>query len=245
MLQGQSRLQELIPELPEIKSFDVEPVELAFVEILQVQYEIASANIESLLPTALHPTIPPLGLWSCWDVHDSPWGAFRLAQFRISCRSGARPRTFLLGSVVNNGETQQVLASRWGFNAKLGEIDFVRGYEMAEFQIQDQDKTVLNARTFDPESLTANDIQFFATMHGAMTPKGLRLVQFDPSFEVHRAERYQPNIDEFDGAYWGSPLISPSYPVIAWGANATIHLPKIRFLCRPDVDAFAGTEVVS
>ena len=96
----------------------------------------------------------------------------------------------------------------------------------------------------NPVSLQVNDVQSFASMHAAQTPSGLRLVQFDPNYEVSRTERYAPSLEHFDAVSWGREGIVPSYPVTAWGANATIHLPRIRFACRADIDAFRGTESV-
>ena len=244
MLSGVVKLEESAAKLPTISSFDIEPVDLSNVEIIQLQYELSASRIESLLPPALHPTLPPLGLWTCWSVADSPWGLFELVQFRLSCRSGARPRTLLLSAATNNEHAANSLA-QWGLNCRVEEINFIRGYETAQFQVHQSSELTLSAEAQDPEPLTATDIQFFASMHPANTPNGLRLVQFDPTYEVQRAERYEPNLKHFNARAWGYEQAIPSYPVIAWGVNANIHLPQIRFVCRSDVTAFEGTEVVN
>lgn len=244
MLTGTSRLDQLIPDLPTIASWNVEPVALEEVEILQAQFELAATDIERFLPPALHPTLPPLGHWTCWDVPDSPWGRFRLVQFRLSCRSGARPRSFLLGSMIDNAVAQENLSDGWGLAASQAKIRFLRSYDAAEFQATLNDHLAIDIKLRNPESLAVSDLQLFASMHGANTPNGLRLVQFDPSYEVHRTERYIPTINHFDANAWQLAGIDPVYTVIAWGANATIHLPNIRFVCHPDIDAFRGTESV-
>lgn len=245
MLVGTTPLEQLVSNLPTILTWEVEPVVLEQVEILQAQFELASSRIERFLPPALHPTIPPLGLWSCWDVPDSPWGSFRLIQFRISCRSGARPRVFLLGAFIDNPEAGENLASNWGLTAGLAEIHFVRSYDAAEFRATVDDQPLIYVKLRNPESLATSDLQLFAAMHGANTPSGVRLVQFDPSYEVNRTERYLPKIDRFAANVWRLEGIDPVYSVTAWGANTTIHLPKIRFVCRPEIDAFRGTESVA
>ena len=244
MLTGNSPLEQLVPNLPTIASWKVDPVVLEGVEMLQAQFEVAARNIEHFLPPALHPTIPPLGQWSCWDVPDSPWGPFRLAQFRLSCRSGARPRAFLLGSMIDNEDAQENLSSNWGLKATQADIEFLRNYDAAEFQVVVADHLAIDVKLRNPESLATSDLQLFASMHGAKTPSGLRLVQFDPTYEVHRTERYFPTIDHFNANAWRREGIEPVYAVTAWGANSTIHLPNIRFVCRPDIDAFRGTESV-
>ena len=245
MLVGTTLLEQLVSNVPTIPTWEVEPVVLEGVEILQAQFELAASGIERFLPPALHPTIPPLGHWSCWDVPDSPWGSFRLVQFRLSCRSGARPRIFLLGAFIDNLGAQENLASNWGLAAVQAEIQFVRSYDAAKFKATVNDQTAIDVKLRNPESIATSDLQLFASMHGANTPSGLRLVQFDPSYEVNRTERYVPTIDHFAAHLWEREGIDPVYAVTAWGANTTIHLPKLRFVCRPDIDAFRGTESVA
>ena len=79
-------------------------------------------------------------------------------------------------------------------------------------------------------------------MHLARTPRGLRLVQVDPTFAVERAERGRPHLVAFDAAAWGDARIVPMHPVSASIAIADVTLPRLRYLCRPDVWAFEGTE---
>ena len=244
MLTGTAKISELFSDLPTISSFDIEPVTLENVEIVQIQYEISSATVHQLLPPALHPTLPSLGIWTAWSVSNSPWGTFRLVQVRLSCRSGARPRTFLLRAVTDNIRAATDLAKQWGLRAVVDKICFNRRYESASFCVCLHDDCVLDVTAKDPENLTPNDLQFFANMHASNTPKGIRMVQFDPQFEVHRAERYTPQLDHFDGRALDLTHFKPVYPVIGFGCNATVHLPKLRFLCRTDVSAFEGSEAV-
>jgi hypothetical protein len=81
-------------------------------------------------------------------------------------------------------------------------------------------------------------------MHPADTPKGLRLVQVDADVNVTRAERATPTVTRFVPEAFGVPGGSLAYPVAAFVALGDVTLPKVRFLCRPDVPAFTGTERV-
>ena len=244
MLSGTANLADLVPGAPTIGSTDIEPLTLEGVEVLQLQYELAASQIENLFPPALHPTIPPLGQWIVWHADTSPWGKFTLVQFRISCRSGSRPRAFVLRAVIDNAEAKAQLSANWGLPLELRDIEFQRGYEVASFKVCDERGITLELDAKDPDPLEAKDIQFFASMHAAHLPNGLRLVQFDPTYVVHRAERYVPQLNEFNATAWGSTQINPDYAVIGYGVNAAITLPRLRFACRPNESAFSGTELI-
>jgi hypothetical protein len=81
-------------------------------------------------------------------------------------------------------------------------------------------------------------------MNLAHTERGLRLLQVDPDYQVERAERGTAVLDAFDAAAWQSDAVRPSYPVVASFSIATVTLPRLRYVCRPDVLAFHGTERV-
>ena len=245
MLSGSTPLEVLVPDAPAITSFDIEPVPLADVEVLQWSFEVAAGEVAALYPPALHPTLPPMLMIVAWSVPDSPWGAFELAQLRLSCRSGARPRGFLLSAVVDNEAAASALAEHWGIAARVGRVTAERHYDAARVEVELEGETVLAARGDDPDLLRPSDLQFFAAMHAARTPAGLRLVQFDPAWEIARAERYVPVLEAFDAEAWGRPGLEPNYPVVAFGARASGTLPRLRFATRPDVSAFEGAETLS
>lgn len=245
MLTGTARLDTLLRNIPTIDTFETDPVELPNVEIFQANYEMAAHDIQSFFPPALDATIPPLGQWTCWNAPQSPWGAFRLVTFRISCRSGARPRAFVLASCVDNVDARDAFSKHWGLRSDLAEVSFQRNYESFELSVRHKSKDLMSLRGNDPDPLSTGDVQFFASMHAARTDRGLRLIQFDPHYESVRAERYVPLLRSFDAAYWGGgQAIEPAYPVTAYGTQATVHLVKVRFLCRPEVSAFEGSEIV-
>jgi hypothetical protein len=67
-------------------------------------------------------------------------------------------------------------------------------------------------------------------------------VQVEPRYQIQRVERGRPRVVSFDAAAWGEARLQPVYPVSASLAVADITFPRIRFVCRPDVLAFDGTE---
>jgi hypothetical protein len=244
MLVGTADPKVLASRAPKLESLATEPLELRDVDIVQVVSEIASEGMEAMLPPALHPTLPPIVSWLVFRCISSPWGAFTLAQTRIGCRSGVRPRGFLVSGVIDNREAARALESRWGYALLDGEVGLHRNYHEIRVDATLNGSTILELGLRELDPLSPADVQYVANMNAALTPKGLRLVQVDPDYVIHRAERGVPLIERFDPGPWGDETIEPVYPVSAAFAVADVTLPRLRYLCRPDVIAFEGTEFV-
>ena len=244
MLSGTKTVASLEAGAPVMPDLDTEEALLNDVAVLVVLYEFAADGIVDVLPSGLHPTIPPLVTWMVWQVGDSPFGPFSIAQTRIECRSGARPRAFGVSAVVDSADVASELARRWGFTTHVGDVDVQRSYDRKRATVTLDGSAVLDVEAVDPVPLRPADVQWISNMHIAQTPRGLRLVQVDPRYDVTRAERARPTLHAFDGEAWGEPAIVPTHPVAASICTATITLPRIRFLCAPDQPAFFSTEVI-
>jgi hypothetical protein len=223
-------------------SLDAGPVHLEDAEILQAAFEQPYAIRGAMLPPGLHPTTPPLLVLVAWNVGNSPWGPFALAQIRVSCRSGVRPRGFVVGCVVDNPAAAAALASGWGLPATAGSVVLVRRYDRAELVVERRGRIAAHLVGLDPDPLSPADVQFSVTSALATTPKGLRLVQVEPEYDLRRAERIRARFERFDPAGWDEPLLEPRYPVSATICVGDITIPSLRYLSRPDVLAFEGTE---
>ena len=244
MLSGTADVTRLAQGAPELCGFRDETLVLENVEILQITWELAGAAVAGCLPPALHPTIPALATWLVWRCPEGPLGRFALAQTRVSTRSGVRPRAFLFSAVIEGEEAARPLAAEWGYRCLPGEVRLQRGYDRITVEVRRDGRTILATGLYDPDPLRNDDVQYTANMNLARTPNGLRLVQVDPDFRVHRAERGTPRLERFDGGAWGASGLVPQDPVAASFAVADVVLPRIRYVCRPDVSAFEGTETV-
>ena len=242
MLIGTADLDALAARAPAIEHFGGEPVACAQAEVLQVTYELATPHREAMLPPGLHPTDPPIVTWVFYRCPTSPWGSFAMAQTRIECRSGLRLRGFLVSAVVDSPVAAEALSKRWGFATQDGQIALHRYYDSTRAAVITNGRTILEVVVSDPDPLSTADVQYVANVNLAHTPRGLRLVQVEPRHQVHRVERGRPRVLAFDGAAWGDARVQPIYPVSASLAVADITIPQIRFMCRPDVLAFEGTE---
>jgi hypothetical protein len=244
MLSGSARPETLGRDAPAVADLATEEATLDDVLTLQVLCEFSSGLAEALLPPALHPTLPGVVGFTVQRVGVSPWGPFALAQTRIECRSGVRPRGYLIGAVVDNAAAAGALSSRWGYRVMPGEVRLRRFYDQVRAEVAIAGQVVLGLGLRDPEPLSVADVQYVASMNLAHTPKGLRLIQVDPAFTVDRAERGEPQVTAFDGDAWGVPDLDPVYPISASFTAGTMTLPRLRYVCRTDVWAFAGTERV-
>jgi len=244
MLFGTADLDTLAARAPVVDAFATEALVLPETCVLQIVCEIDAAVREAVLPPGLHPTNPPLVTILAYRCPSSPFGPFAMAQLRVECRSGVRARAFLVGGVIDVPAAGTLLASRFGYTLAPGAVTLRRQYDAVDLRVVVDGRVAAAATARDPDPLAPTDVQYIANMNLARTPRGLRLVQVEPSYEIRRAERGRPHVDAFDGAAWGDARIRPVCPVSASITVADVTLPPVRFVCRPDVLAFEGTESV-
>jgi Acetoacetate decarboxylase (ADC) len=242
VLTGTADVDALAARAPVMGTFDAGPLELSDVEVLQAAFELPYACREPLLPPGLHPTTPPLLIVLAWRVGSSPWGPFSLAQARISCRSGVRPRGFVAACIVDRPDAAHALGTGWGLPAVAGDVELRRGYDRVELSAGRGGAPALELVGLDPDPMDVGDVQFTVTSSLAHTPRGLRLVQIEPEYALRRVERVRPHLAAFDGAAWELAGVVPHYPVAATVARGEVTVPPLRFVSRPDVNAFEGTE---
>ena len=228
----------------QVPTWDVEPVVLEDFEIVQALFELRSAARQAVLPPALHPTNPPTLVVQVWRCGVSRWGPFELAQVRVQCRSGLRPRGFVTASVIDNDAAAAGLGAGWGFTARVGAVRLRRFYDETTVEVDVDGQSVLRLAGVDPNPLGPHDAGYSSTLNLAQTPNGLRLVQLDLDVSPDRVERLRPSLTTFDAEAWGNRVLDPYYPVSASVAVGRATLPRVRYCCRPDVLAFVGTETV-
>jgi hypothetical protein len=96
-LSGTLDVSPRVSDAPLVTSLATEPVVLERAEILYAMFEIDAGEMEDLIPAALNPTIPPVVTFVTIRAKQSPIGSFTIAQSRIGCRAGVRPRGFPTG----------------------------------------------------------------------------------------------------------------------------------------------------
>ena len=245
MLTGTANLDELAAAAPTVNAFATEPLVCPSSEVFQVAHEIWAESRDSLFPPGLHPVNPPTATWSFLRAPETEVGPFTLAQLRLVCRSGVRGRGFHLSCFVDNPDAAALLTQRWGFKAAVADVTLERLYHGTYGRVVVAGgRTVLDVCSLHPQPLSGGDLQYSDTMHLARTPAGLRLIQVEQHFTFGRAERGRPVLRAFDGEAWRAPEVRASYPISASSAAADLVIGPVRFVCRPDVSAFEGTERV-
>ena len=242
MIVGTARVEDLMATRPRVEAFGAGPVTLPDAEVLQAAFEMPVSAREAVVPPGLHPTNPALCVVLAWRCPESPWGPFSLAQVRAQTRSGVRPRGFVVGAVCDNTRAADALATDFGFPARPGEVLLRRAYDAAWLEVGLGGKPILALEGMDPEPLLPQDVYYPVTLNLAATPRGPRLLQVEPEYTLVRAERLRPRLLSFHPEGWGDRHLDPYFPVSASLASAVIVIPRMRFVCRPDVLAFQGTE---
>lgn len=246
MLVGSADVNALAARAPALDAYPAEPLVLGDVTLLQMVLEMRNGAREAVLPPSLHPTIPPTLSIQVWDVADSPWGGFRAAVARVSCRAGVRARGFTTAAWASDEAAAAGLANTYGYPCRSGEVTFQHGYAGAEVSVSSgTGGTVLAAHAIGPEPLGGDDVQYTGTLNLAHTPVGLRLLQVEFGVAARTSERLRARLDGFEAAAWGDGRLDPYYVVTASLARAEVTFAPIRFVLRPDELAFTGTEPVA
>ncbi|MBE0610710.1 MAG: acetoacetate decarboxylase family protein [Dehalococcoidia bacterium] len=220
--------------------------ELPGAGILQLMYEIDAATMTSLLPPALHPTIPPTLVFTVTNVPESPVGPFVLAEVKVGSRSGARPRGLLVRGYCNSAAAIEALSSRWGYPLAHADCTFAKRYDRIEGTVSLTGQSILELTLLNPDPISGNDVQYLANLNVARMVRAgsevARLVQVDPDYTFRSADRGKPQLGAFDPGAWGVPGASPSFPVSASYCGADISLPEIRYLADPAKDPLTAVE---
>lgn len=222
---------------PLVSNMQTERLELPGCGILQVMYEIDADAVTSLLPPALHPTVPPTIIFTFTKVPESLAGPFVLAEAKIGARSGARPRGLSLGAFCNTADGVDFLSTRWGYPVSQAEVVLTKRYDRVVATVETGGRKVLDTTLLNPEPIAGNDILYLAILNAARIHRDgatvSRLIQVDPDYVFRSADRGKPELGSFDAEAFHLPGARPVYPVSASYAVADIQMPEVRYLVDP------------
>jgi hypothetical protein len=241
---GGLELSAVAPRLPTLRDLDTEAWSLPGAEILQLAFEVPR-DTGALLPRAMHPAIPAYATIVVSRYPESPVGPFSLAQLRLMARAGAHPRGYVLAAVASTAEAAATLAERWGYPAVAGAVSIRRRHDRVTASVIRDGVPTLDCALVDPVPISGGDVQYIHSVTMARAPldgvTAPRLVQVDPRYAFHRAERGRPEVSRLDAAAWQAGSLRPLNPIAATVCACDTDLPRIRFIMDPDVPVVRGT----
>lgn len=242
---GTLDVQAAAARAPRLRGFDTEAWELPGADILHLTFEVVEDPAVSLLPPALHPSIPPYAALWLSRYPQSPIGPFALAQVRLVARAGVRPRGYLLGAYTDSERAAAELQARWGFCVALGAVALDARHDRIIGRVQRQGETILEMELENPEQISGSDVTYSdglnlarATVDGQERPI---LIQVDPEYVFLNAQRGRPRLIAFHGAAWGADdKLRCTTPIAAVFTRCDTDFPKLRFALDPTVQQARG-----
>ena len=241
---GALELTTVASRLPSMTDLDTEVWTLPGAEILQLAFEVPR-DTESLLPRAMHPAIPSYATILVSRYPESPVGPFVLAQLRLMARAGAHPRGYVLAAVATTAPAAAALGEHWGFPAVPGAVSLRRRHDRVTATVAREGATILDCALVDPEPISGGDVQYIhavtlarAPLDGTAAP---RLIQVDPRYTFHKAERGRAEVSLLDATAWNAGSLRMRTPISATMCTVDTDLPRIRFVMDPEVPVVRGT----
>ncbi|HWN57938.1 MAG TPA: acetoacetate decarboxylase family protein, partial [Methylomirabilota bacterium] len=152
---------------PSLSGYKTEPLVLKGAQILSINIEIDDDPADALLPRTMHPSIPAYSIFNVTNYPESPFGAFAIAEVRVSGRTGVRPRGFVLRSYCNNEDACRELASRWGYPTAQADVKLDIRHDRVVGRVNAGGRPILECELIDRDVIAGNDIQYIASMHMA------------------------------------------------------------------------------
>lgn len=242
---GQLDLATVAPRLPTLPDLDTEAWPLPGAETMQLLLETPRSASDALLPKAMHPAVPAYLAITVTRFPQSPVGPFTLATLRLGSRAGAHPRGLVLGAYASTPEAADALRQRWGIPAAAARVTLTRRHDRLMGVVVKDGVTVLDCALVNPEAIAGGDVQLInwvtmvnAPLDGVTAPM---LIQVDPKYVFHKAERGRPEVRTFDAAAWNAGDLRVTDPIIGTAAVVDTDLPRIRFVMDPLKPVYQGT----
>ncbi len=211
--------------------------------LMQINWEVADEASLRVTPAALHPSIPTYLSFFAGFYPDSPVGPFTLVQMRLVVRAGIRPRGYCLGAVCDSEEATAALRANWGYPAVWGEATVSVRHDRIRASAAIDGRDVVVATLTHPETIGGADLMPFDNLHLVRLPGDeAALVQVDPEYSIHAADRGTPSLSLPDPQALGMRgAIQLDRAITGFTFKADTDLAPVRFAIDPSRPAVQGT----
>jgi hypothetical protein len=238
----------IAPDLPDLSALAGPEWELADAEFLQINWEVDDEAALTLTPPSLHPSIPPFASFFACRFPESPVGAFSIVQVRLVVRAGIRPRGLCLGAVCDSAAAVQALRDHWGYPVQLGEVDVAHRHDQVRFTAALDGRTVAELAVHTADVINGSDLMTFDNLHLVRLGEedAPKLVQIDPEYTIHQADRGRPFVSLPDPQALGMDgNLRLAAPIIGFTFRADSDLVPVRFMIDANQPAISSTKRVS
>jgi hypothetical protein len=237
-----------LPDLPNLTALAGPTWEMPDAQFLQINWEVEDDGALALTPPSLHPSIPPFASFFASHFPESAVGPFSLVQIRLVVRAGIRPRGLCLGAVCDSPAAVTALRDHWGYPVQLGDVMFARRHDQVRFTATLDGRTVADLAVHTADVINGSDLMTFDNLHlvrlGDET--GAKLVQVDPEYTIHQADRGRPFVSLPDAQALGMQgALRLASPIIGFTFRADTDLVPVRFTIDSVQPAVSSTKRVS
>jgi hypothetical protein len=204
-------------------------------------FETPLATAISLLPPAIHPSLPSLVVATFWSVPGGPLGAFEFASVGMSCRTGIKPRQLIFSAFTDSERAGAALSRRYAFDCQPARVKLREYYDRIAGSVMVNDNLLLQVDTTGMVPLVgAGSFVKFSPALNFTASDPPELAQFEASYEFVRVIRGAPRVLEFDGSALGDPGLNPRRPVSGAFAVVNLTLHPTKFLVSATTPAETG-----
>jgi hypothetical protein len=231
-----------------MSSLDAPSWEMENAQVLQINWEVEDAAALALTPPSLHPSIPPFASFFAARVPESPVGPFSIVQIRLVVRAGIRPRGLTLGAVCDSAAAVEALRSHWGYPVQLGEVYAASRHDHVRFAASVDGHDLVDLAVHTADVINGSDLMTFDSLHMVRIADdaGLKLVQVDPEYTIHQADRGRPEVRLPDPNALGMQgNLRLTAPIIGFTFRADTDLVPVRFVIDAVESALTSTKRVA
>jgi hypothetical protein len=238
----------LVNDLPHLSSLVTPEWEMPDGEFLQINWEVDDDGALALTPPSLHPSIPPFASLFASHIPESPVGAFSLVQVRLVVRAGIRPRALCLGAVCDSATAVEALRRHWGYPVDLGDVEVARRHDQVRYTASLDGRVVADLVVHTADVINGSDLMTFDNLHLVRIgdEDRAKLVQVDPEYTIHQADRGRPVVSLPDPQALGMRgALRLAAPIIGFTFRADADLVPVRFTIDTDRPAATSTSRVA